>query len=435
MHKLWLVVPVLFAVLVVGASLYSPQTSAQDVVERTLTDSIQSASIRTGSHTWIEEAGIAIQLPPAPATDTYPHMLAGKVFDGTRSAALWELGPEGIRALKKKLEAEGVSLSGNEPWPYRPKQYPADLAAQRTELSFSDARRGVMMDWGASGRNYAIVVIDSSLEAAGRKLGELLREMIVLDGVERNSVAPLLFQGRYACVLKGWAIDGERMRKRDEQGWLSLRVFQVAATDFESVGRLQFELESQLKDAGFDRSAGLKPNVVNTEGFVGEYFGKDGFVQRIAYAKLEGGYMVALMQAPEALRGELTAEMDGFVRSLQVSGLNNSIGPAPLYFHQVSKLRVHAWQEGDRVLWGALFDDSRQQPVLWRQDPVTWKIIMMRGSEIIRERSGEANSSRALNPLVDSDLREMKLPENFMGDVDITLEVGGLTAKTRMTIK
>ena len=435
MRKLWLIPPALIAALLVGAALHSPAVNAEEVIARALDASTDSASVRVGDYTWIEEAGIAIQLPPAPPSEGFPRMLAGKAFDGTRSAALWEIGPDGFRAIKRKLEAMGAAFSGSEPWPYRPRQYSGEIAAQRTSITFGDPRRGVMMDWGVSGRHFAVVVIDSSHEAAGRKLDELQRELVMLDGVEKDGVAPLFFQGRYTCVLNGWRIDGDRMRKREQQGWMSLRIFQVASTDFESVGRLQFELESKLKDAGFDRSAGLKPTIAGTEGFVGEYFGKDGFVQRIAYARLTGGYLVALMQAPEALRGNLTSEMDNFARTLQGSGLNSATGPAPLYFHQVSKLRVHAWQDGTRVMWGVLFDDGRQQPVLWRQDSVAWNIQMKRGSEILFERAGEANSSRALNPLVDSDLRAMNLPAGFTGDIELTARVGGLEAKTRLTIK
>lgn len=435
MRKLWLILPVLLAALIVGAALHSPAANAEDVIARALDASTPGATVQVGAHTWIEEAGIGIQLPPAPATESYPRMLAGKVFDGTRSAALWELGTQGFGAIKAKLEAEGVSISDSQPAPWRPRLYPTELSAQQSKLTFSDARRGVMLDWRASGRHYAIVVVDSSHEASDRKLNEVLRELVMLDGVEVNGIAPLLFQGRYACVLTGWQRDGERLRKRDAQGWMSLRVFQIAASDFESVGRLQFELENKLKDAGFDRSAGLKPTILNSEGFIGEYFGKDGFVQRIAYAKLDGGYLVALMQAPEALRAALTGEMDIFARTLQSSGLSGGTGPVPLYFHQVSKLRLHAWQDGGKVMWGVLFDDSRQQPVLWRQDAVAWKVQMMRGSEIIRENTGEANTSRALNPLVDSDLRGLVLPENFEDDVELTVTVGGLSAKTRLTIK
>lgn len=435
MRKLWLILPVLLAALIVGAALHSPAVNAEDVVARALDASTSGATVQVGNYTWIEEAGIGLQLPPAPPSKDFPRMLAGKTYDGTRSAALWELGPQGFSALKTRLEKEGVSFSGSEPSVWRPRQYPTDLSIQTTNLTFSDARRGVMMDWGVSGRHFAVVVVDSSFDAADRKLSEVVRELVLLEDVEKDGIAPLLFQGRYACVLNGWQRDGERLRRREEQGWLSLRVFQIAATDFESVGRLQFELESKLKDAGFDRSAGLKPTIVNNEGFVGEYFGKDGFVQRIAYAKLEGGYMVALMQAPEALRSTLTAEMDKFARTLQASGLNGATGPAPLYFHQVSRIRVHAWQDGGKVMWGVLFDDSRQQPVLWRQDAVAWKVVMQRGTETIREDFGEANSSRALNPLVDSDLRALPLPENFTGDVDITVTVGGLSAKTRLTLK
>lgn len=435
MHKSWILLSVALAVVLTAGLLHSPAASAEDVVARALDASTSAATLRVGDHTWIEEAGIGIELHPAPPATDFPRMLAGNAWDGTRSAALWELGPEGVAALRRVLEQSGATLEGSTPAPWRPRGYPTELSALKTRLSFADARRGVMLDWSASGRRFAIVVADGSPDAADRKLDDLQRGMIMIDGVARNCIAPLMFEGRYTGVLSGWQRDDVRLRRREPQGWMSLRVFQVPATDFESIDRLQREVENSLKDAGIKRTGGQSPSILGSEGFIGEYSGTDLFVQRIAFARLPGGYLVALMQAPIALRAMLASEMDAFAASLRSTGLMASTSASPLPFHRVSRIRIHAWHDGDSLMWGVLFDDGRQQAVIWRQDAVNWSVQLTRAGEVIDERAGEINSSRALNPLVDADLRAMRLPRNFSGDVELVATVGGLTARTRLTLK
>ncbi|MCB9935411.1 MAG: hypothetical protein H6840_06940 [Planctomycetes bacterium] len=418
------------------ALLPAPRADAGEVVARALDASSDSAALRLGDYTWIEECGLGIELPPAPLTGgEYPRLLAGKWIDAGRSAALWELGPEGFSSLQKRLEAEGARFSGGENYPFRPRQHSGEVTAHRSGVQLAGGRSGVLVDWTTGGRSYALLVSDATADQAARRMDELLRELVQLEGVEANALAPLLFGGRYAVVLKGWHREADRLRRRTPQGWFSLRVFQVPLTDFESMGMLQNELETRLKAAGINRSAGLKPTIAGSEGFVGEYFGTDEFVQRIAFARLEGGYMVALMQAPEAQREALSQEMDQLTRSLQLSGIVGARGAPPLYFNRVRNIRCLAWQDGRRVLWGAFFDDSRQQPVLWREDEIGWSIQMTRGGQMVREREGQVNSSRALNPLVDAELRALELPENFKGDVELALNVGGERTTTTLSIK
>lgn len=418
------------------ALLPGPQASAGDVVARALDASTNTAAFRVGDFTWVEDCGIGVQLAPAPITDTaFPRLLAGKWIDSQRSAALWELGPEGFKALQNRLEADGARFSGSDDYPFRPRAQTREIPARRSLVKLAGGLEGALVDWSAASRNYALMVADTAEGQASRRMDELLRELVLLDGVEQGSLAPLLFEGRYAVVLKGWRREADRLRRRTPQGWFSLRVFQVPLTDFENVGRLQYELESKLKAAGFERSAGLKPTIAGNEGFVGEYFGSDGFVQRIAYARLDGGYMVALMQAPEAQRAGLVDEMDQFTRSLQESGLGGARGAAPLYYNRVRNIRCLAWQDGNRVLWGAFFDDSRQQSVLWRDDGVSWQIRMTHAGQALREREGQVNSSRALNPLVDAELRALELPEGFKGDIELALNVGGERTTTTLTIR
>ena len=425
---------VVAAIVVTGSRV--GHVSAEGVIARALDASILAGSTRLGDYTWLEDAGMAIQLPAAPRVDeALPALLAARRLDDTRNAALWEIGTGGFGGLQRKLEAEGARFSGSQASPFRPRGYPEDIAGQRSNVTLVGDRRAVVLDWRVSGRHFAIVVGDASNEAATRRLDELVREMVVVHGLEAGGVAPLMLQGRYACVMNGWQRDGERLRRRVPQGWLGARFFTVAGTDFESVGRLQFELESQLDGAGFRRSAGLKPMIAGAEGFVGEYFGNDGFVQRIAYGRLDGGYLVVLMQGPEAARAMLGDQMDALVNSVRPTGLGAVSGPPPIYFNHVRSVRVLAWQDGRRVLWGVLFDDGRQQPVVWRQDNISWRAELTKGGQTQREKIGESNSSRALNPLVDADLRSLDLPEGANGEMEVTVEVNGIRASTRIQVK
>ena len=437
MGKLAFAIFLIEAVIIMSVVSYAPpQIHAGGVIERALDASTDTTAVSIGDYTWIEDCGIGVPLPPAPLTSgAFPRLLAGKWVDATRSAALWELGADGFTTLQRKLEGDGAVFSGSQSYTFRPRSYPNDLAAKRSNISFSSGKHGVVIDWAASGRNFAVVIVDATAEQATRRSEDLLREFVLIPGVETDTIAPLMFQGRYTCVLKGWSREADRLRKRTRQGWFSLRFFQVPNSEFENVGRLQFELESKLDAAGFKRSAGLKPTIAGEEAFVGEYFGSDGFVQRIAYARLNGGYLVALMQAPESQRAALSDEMDGLTRSLQVTGIGAATGPAVLYFNRVRNVRCLAWQDGRRVLWGALFDDSRKQPVLWRQDKIRWNIQLTLNGQMVREREGDANTSRALNPLVDAELRALDLPEGIKGDVELALDVGGERTTTRITIK
>jgi hypothetical protein len=434
MRKFAFAIFLIEAVVILAVSA-PPRIDAGDVVARALDASMETAD-ELGDYTWIEDCGLAIPLPAAPRSqEAFPRLLAGRRLDDSRTTALWELGPKGTASLQKQLEGEGVRFEVSENWAFRPRRHSQDVTAHRTGITLKDTRKGVVLDWVTAGRSYALVLTDTSWELAQRRLDELIRNLVQLEGMEQECIAPLAFQGRYAYILKGWNRDGERMRRHTGQGWLSLRVFQVPLTDFENAGRLQFELEAKLDAAGFKRSAGLKPTIAGSEGFVGEYFGNDGFVQRVAYAKLDNGYLVALMQAPEALRTTLSEDMDSFTRSLQATGIGGESGAAPLFFSRVRNIRCLAWQDGRRVMWGALFDDSRQQPVIWRQEGVAWNIQMTKASQMVREREGAVNTSRALNPLVDAELRALDLPDNIEGDIELQLTVGGERTTTRLTIR
>ncbi len=418
------------------ALLPGPRASAGDAVARALDASTQAAVFRVGDYTWLEDCGIGVQLSPPPVAGAgFPRLLAGKWIDASRSAALWELGPDGLKALQSRLEVDGARFGDSEDYPFRPRGGNREIPARRSAVKLAGGREGVVVDWPSAGRAFALLVSDTAQGQASRRMDDLLRELVLIEGVEQGALAPLVLEGRYAVVLKGWQREADRLRRRTPQGWFSLRVFQVPLTDYESLPRLHDELENELKKIEIKRSAGLRPAIAGSEGFVGEYFGTDEFVQRIAYARLEGGYLVALMQAPMAQRASLAEEMEQFTSSLRESGLGSAFGPAPLYYNRVRNIRCLAWQDGGRVLWGAFFDDSRQQSVLWREDGVSWQIRMTHAGQALREREGQVNSSRALNPLVDADLRALELPEGFNGDVELALNVGGERTTTTLTIR
>lgn len=415
----------------------SPSVSAEHVLDRVLDTSMDGLAVRIGNTTWLEDCGVGVNLAPAPPPgEAFPRLLAGeKRPDTGASASFWELGPDGLAALQKRLERQGASFQTTAGFEFRPRLHGTAITAHRTQISLPGGRVGTVVDWSSAGRAYALVVSAARAEALIARLDPLLREVIHMPGVGEGAIAPLCFDGRYAFVLNGWQRAGDRLYRDAEPGWFSLRVFRIPLTEFESVGRLQLELENKLDAAGFKRSGGMRPTIAGREGFVGEYYGNDGFVQRIAYARLNGGYMVALMQAPESARGQLESEMNGMIDTLQPTGLGAGVGPATLYFSAVRNIRCLAWQDGNRVLWGVLFDDGRNQPVIWRQEGIAWSVEIKGRGETMAVRAGEVNTSRALNPLVDSDGRALPLPQNFSGEVELRVNVGGERTTTRLTIK
>lgn len=427
------------AALVIVAMVMAtrPDTArAEDILARVLVT--PGASNRVGAYTWLEDFGIAIKLSPAPLSAVAPRLLAGDAApEAVVHAGFWECGDEGVRALQSRLTASGASLESPSPMTFRPRGGSSDLAARSTRLTLKDGRRGMLVDFQHSGRNFALVLdaVTGQEVMAEQRRDEILRELVLLPGADRTGVAPLILDGRYACVLPQWRRDGERFYRETPDGWLGLRLFEVADTSYESAARLQLDLESRLEAAGFKRAGGSRPKVAGREAFIGEYFGNDGFVQRICYAQLNGGYLVAMMQAPEAMREALATETDRFVSSIMPLDIGGGSDRFPLFFGQVRELRVHAYQTGRSVYWGGLFNDGRQQPVLWREEGIKWRVQMTRRGELLYERAGEANSSRALNLLVEAESRALPLAETISGPVEIMLETGSLRATTTIVIR
>ncbi|MCC6465231.1 MAG: hypothetical protein IT463_07835 [Planctomycetes bacterium] len=428
-----LLATVLLLTVAVAAGLFTrgPATRAESVLARALGPA--AAAVTTvGEFTWLEEAGIGIKLPAAPASDGWPRLLAGEARGP--AAALWELGPQGFAALQQRLEESGGRVAGSSDFTFMPRSGLREVRGRSVSVALKDGR-AVAVHWQAEGRAFALVVSGGADTELLQRRDELLRESAVLPAVPVQGVAPLLFEGAYAFTLRDARRDGMRFVRETPQGRLALRMFQIKPGSFASLGDLQTDLEKRLERAGLRRSGGTRPTVAGQEGFAGEYFGDDGTVQRILYAQLDSGYLVALFHGPDALRETLTQTADAFAQSVTPLHLASRQEGPQAHFGLVRAVRCLAWQDGERVLWGALFDDSRQQPVLWRQSGVRWEVQLTRGGQVIEHGAGEASSSRDLNPLVNASTRGLAIPAGVQGPVEVVLDVGGQRTRTSLTLR
>jgi hypothetical protein len=106
-----------------------------------------------------------------------------------------------------------------------------------------------------------------------------------------------------------------------------------------------------------------------------------------------------------------------------------------MYFGRVRNVNLIVWKDGPRIMWGALFDDSQQRPVLWRQEGVKWNISMRDAGQELRTARGSADSSRELNPLVGASERALNLPDNFKGELEFALTIKGNKATAQLKIE
>lgn len=429
---LLLILTALAALIAASASSFSP--GAAQVLERALKPAAAQTT-RIGAYTWLEDYGIGIKLAPAVRRAEYPRLLAGDSPDAQPvSTGLWDLGPDGASAIKKRLEAKGARFEAAAGMEFSVRGQPAVLRGMWARIDLGGGRQGALLDFTVNERKLGLLFANEA-GAAGTLAGSrdaLLRDAVMLAGATDGSCSPLIMEGRYACVLPGWQRLGNRFYADVPGGWLGLRLFQVSESDHESLDALLRSLEGDLTAANFRPAGGSRPVVAGVTAFLREYFRNDGYVQRVLYAKLGGGYLVALVQAPEGARDQLATRTDEFIAGITELGIGSEAGAWPLPFSPVQNLRLTAWQDGQRILWGALFDDTRRGQVLWRQDSVFWHIKAVRNGQIVAERTGYANSSRALNPLVDAEARQIEFTGDWSGQLELELEVGGL--RTRATV-
>ncbi|MBE7491520.1 MAG: hypothetical protein HS108_07180 [Planctomycetes bacterium] len=410
---------------------------AEQLLEQWLADAATAQVEMRGDVCWLEDYGIGIRLTPVPVVSSdFPRLLAGEAAGSAAvTAGLYDCGPEGARAVLAPLEAGGAKSQGSIEYVFSPRAHGGDIRGRSTALQLPQGQSGMLLEWSVAGRNFGLLLrTDGASALLGPRRDQLAREMIVLPGAA--GVCPLLLDGRYACVLPGWRRAGNRFFADDGGRWLGLRVFTVALGDYADLAALQLELEGRLNRAGFMRSDGKRVTVAGENGFLAEYHVRgEGFVQRILYARLDGGYLVALLQAPYERREQLAAHAELLAQTIRRVDLAPPGDAFGAFFGRVRAVRCVAWQDGRRVLWGALFDDGRQQPVTWRQEGIEWQIQLTQGGMVVEDRGGVCSSSRELNPLVDSEQRALTMRAPVTGDVELILRVGTEKTTTRLTLR
>lgn len=425
------------ALLAVAIGAFWPSRPATADAEGVLRTMLAGTADAPGGlrdeYCWLEDCGIGAPLAPVPVPGgEYPRLLAGD-GGGKGGAALYETGPDGTGALVAKLTSAGAKAGTPAEISIAPRAG-ATIKGTSTPMQYADGA-AVVAGWQSAGRNFALLVRGLEADSAAARRDELLRQLVTLPGVGDGAMAPLLIEGRYAAVLDGWKRSGSRFYRAVGDQWLGLRMFAIDDTAYADIAALQLDVEAKLIRARFRRSAGSRPKVAGADAFLGEYYGSEGYVQRILYARLEGAYLVALMQGPEAARDEMGAQSEALARGIMRVNLERADAAGDLPFDRVRTLRCAAWQEGRRVVWGALFDDARGQPMLWRQGGVEWTVKATKGGQPLVEKAGRTGSSRDLNPLVDAQSRALELPADAAGEIELALEVGGRRASMRIELR
>jgi hypothetical protein len=407
--------------------------SAEAVLGRLLADAPATIQ-RAGGYVWLEEAGVGVRLHAAPAADGWPRLLAGDATTERRvRSALYELDPDAPGALRASLSAEGYRLDEPRGFQFRPRVLGRELEANLYIGEHREERLAHVVEFQANGREFAVLVRGEGLDSgpvAGRREA-LLSSLVMVPGANAGSISPLLIEGRYACALPGWRRSGERYFKATPDGRMALRFFTADHRDFPGADQLRLALEAELEKADYRRAAGVRPEVAGSLAYMHEYFRDDGLIQLIMYVRLEGAYLVALFQAPAAMRDTLRAEVDAILASAREVGMLLQPPEFRLPFSVVRNIRALAWREGERIHWGALFDDTRQQPVVWREDGVAWEATLYQEGEPVNRREGTASSSRALNPLTSSDERQFRVPAGS-ADLEVEITIGGIRSTARV---
>lgn len=431
-------IPVAILAAAALAALFAPRgesARAEDVLSAILADAVTAGGEMRGDICWLEDFGLGIRLPAAPPATSAPRLLAGRAANARANlpgAWLYRADAAGQAALREALLAKGARAEGAAVLKFTPRNA-AEVSGQSAFFDLGNGTAALLTTFAHAGGEFALM-----LQPAGRNTLEILREdllsgMILLPAGATGAF-PLLMEGRYACALPGWSRAGERLFRPANSHSLGLRFFSIGGGEFTDLAALQLAIEERLQNAGFRRSDGQRDRIAGADAFLGEYFGgSEGFVQRIWFASLEGGYLVALMQGPEAARTELADAARAMAKTITRVDLAMPLPGGGADFAQARAMRALAWQEGRAVRWGALFDNAGGGPALWRQPGVAWSARLLRDGREVAVQAGSADSSRELNPLAVN--LSLELPDGVVGPVDVVLRVGGQGASTRITVR
>ncbi|MCF6228616.1 MAG: hypothetical protein L3J82_08175, partial [Planctomycetes bacterium] len=187
---------------------------------------------------------------------------------------------------------------------------------------------------------------------------------------------------------------------------------------------------------GYKRSGGGRPKIAGNSGFVGEYYKKGGdTVERLVFAQLGSAWLMGLYKSSVADRDILEIEASNFANSIVQIDLNQPRHGGGMYYGRVRSINLIAWKDGQRIMWGALFDDSQQRPVLWRQEGVEWQLTYADSGQSLGSKKGTIDSSRDLNPLVNTSDRALNLPDGFKGNIELALTIKGVKSTARLNIE
>jgi hypothetical protein len=381
---------------------------------------------RVGAQYWYENEGFASRLAPAPLVPEKGLCMLGSETPPNRPASsLWRLDERGVEPLRVKLKANVQ----------RERDYANNtnngirVEGKSHEMTLENGARGLLTAFALGVRSLALVV--TSPGGASEDLydwrDDLMADLWPVILPENGLLVPLLMDGRYACRLPEFARNGLRFHKRAPRGYISARVFVIAGKEFASRDLLQIELEERLKRQGLKRSGGVTLPVAGTEAYCGEYF-TPGSIERILFAQLGEDYLVALFHGHESSRDTLRRDAEWFAASITPTGLTVRGGEKPWRtIAEISRMEIMAWQEGQALLWGALFDKP------WRESGVRFEAKLTQNGKVLAQASGEAQSSVDFNPLPSP--RRLNLPSDAAGEALFEAKVGGLSESMRVHLR
>lgn len=381
---------------------------------------------RLGAYHWLEAEGLATRLSPAPLAPRKGLALIAGDLNLRTGVALWRLDERGVDALRLKLRASfaaardysGLNGLGEA------------VAGKSYAFTLDNGARGLATTFSFGPRAYALVI--SAPGGVGDDL-EVRRDLVLgdlwpLSPTAEDQLGLLLLEGRFVGRVSGYERAGRRLHRRAARALLTMNLFALSSREFASRDALQVALEEKLRERGLRRTGGVTLSVAGNEAYCGEYFAP-GMILRILYAELEGDYLLGLWQGPESARELLRLDAESLALSIKAAGLPNSDRPRPRPFAEATRLEVMAWQEGQRLLFGALFD------TLWVESGVKFEARLTQNGRTLATASGSADASLDFNPLGPAGPRSLNLPNDAKGEALFELKVGSLSASMRVTLK